>query len=730
MKISTIILVSLLLVIPCIADIIVVEDDGSGDYPTIQAAIDAASTWDIIEVQPGTYIGNGNRDIDFRGKAITVRSIDPNNPDIVAATIIDCNGTESTPYRGFSFHHNEDANSILAGLTITNGYATRGGAIYCYYASPTITHCNITGNTAYFFGASDGGGGIYCLVSSSIITNCKFSDNTAKGFKDSGGDGGGIRCSDTLPSPTISNCVFSGNSAGDQGGGVYNCDGPITDCIVINNSSFSGAGLNTCNGPITNCIISGNSAPLAGGLDWCLGPISNCIITGNCATIWDGGGLGWCHTMITNCIIADNSSARRGGGIYGSSATVINCVIFGNSAGVIGGGIYLQDYEQMTMTNCIIWNNEATLGAQIALARDTPEISLSYCDVEGGELAVYNNGFLLNWGIGNIDVDPCFAPTGDYSIRSNSPCIDSGTNTPTGGLPLTDMDGHPRIADGDGDGISKADIGACEFTPVPLIGYSPENFEFQMLEGDVNPSNQILSIANIRDGILNWNITKDCSWLQICPDHGISEGDTNEITLTVDGSCLGGGTYNCVLEISDPCAVNNPQKVDIKLVVKGPEIGLSNNNFKFFAGDGIEHVNSQTLNIHNSGGGTLHWSISYDCNWLTIEPNEGISTGEINGVALSVDRNAISKGDYYTCEVFVSDPNAKKSTEKIKIEFDYISGDFEPDGDVDLNDLAFFITYWLTTDCDETEWCHGADLDESGNVDFKDFAKLAGDWLK
>lgn len=409
MKVSTFIIASFLLVIPCIADVIVVEDDGSGDYPTIQAAIDAASSWDIIEVQPGTYIGNGNRDIDFRGKAITVRSIDPNDPDIVAATIIDCQGTESTLRRGFYFHNNEDANSILAGLTITNGYQRRGGAIYCYYASPTITHCNIRGNTAYSFGAADGGGGIYCLVSPSLITNCKLSDNVVKGEA----DGGAIRSSDTPPSPTISNCVISGNSVGRRGGGLYNCDGPITNCIIINNLARWGGGLHSSDGPITNCVISGNSGEWTGGLDWCRGPISNCVITGNSARVWGGAGLGWCHTTITNCIIAGNSSAQWGGGIYGSDATVRNCVIFGNRAGVSGGGICLQDYEDMKVTNCIIWNNEAPLGAQIALMRYEPKISLSYCDVKGGKPAVHDHdGFSLNWGIGNIDVDPCFVDAG------------------------------------------------------------------------------------------------------------------------------------------------------------------------------------------------------------------------------------------------------------------------------------------------------------------------------
>jgi len=106
----------------CQARIITVDNDGPADFNNIQAAIDDANDGDTVEIQLGTYTGLGNRDIDFVGKVVTVCSTDPNDPSVVAATIIDCNGTAEEPHRGFYFHSGEDANSILDGFTIINGY--------------------------------------------------------------------------------------------------------------------------------------------------------------------------------------------------------------------------------------------------------------------------------------------------------------------------------------------------------------------------------------------------------------------------------------------------------------------------------------------------------------------------------------------------------------------------------------------------------------------------------
>ena len=56
-----------------------------GQYPTIQSAIIAASEGDIIVAEPNIYYEN----INFLGKAITVRSVEPNDANVVAATVID-----------------------------------------------------------------------------------------------------------------------------------------------------------------------------------------------------------------------------------------------------------------------------------------------------------------------------------------------------------------------------------------------------------------------------------------------------------------------------------------------------------------------------------------------------------------------------------------------------------------------------------------------------------------
>ena len=308
---------------------------------TIQEAIYHVLDGGVVIVADGIYTGEGNRDIDFRGKAITVRSKKgPEN------CIIDCNGTETEPHRGFYFDSGETPDSQVEGLTIMNGWASEvreslgvtGGAIFCFISSPTIRNCIIMGSSA------DLGGGMYNRSGNPILTNCTFSNNSAA-------SGGAIYNYDGSSSK-ITNCVFSGNSA-NAGGGILNSvsNHKLTNCKFIGNSAKYGGGMYNLvrsNPTITNCDFIGNQANSRGG-----GVYNNSSSS----------------PTITNCSFSDNS-ASNGGGMYNynySSPIIINCVFSENSAEYSGGGMSNYDYSSPTVNNCTFSNNQLAEAAAVCI---------------------------------------------------------------------------------------------------------------------------------------------------------------------------------------------------------------------------------------------------------------------------------------------------------------------------------------------------------------------------
>jgi len=195
------------------------------DYGTIQAAINAAGdTCEVVVVADGVYRGDGNRDIDFLGKSIMVRS--ENGPE---NCIIDCEGT----HRGFYFNRGEDHNSILEGFTVIDGFADWGGGIYCQQSSPTLNNCRVKGNEA------GRGGGLYNNNSHPILTCCSFESNLADW-------GGGVYNDNS--NPELDHCTFNENWADSQGGGILNenFSRPIVSDLTPNYVPHSIRELSTC----------------------------------------------------------------------------------------------------------------------------------------------------------------------------------------------------------------------------------------------------------------------------------------------------------------------------------------------------------------------------------------------------------------------------------------------------------------------------------------------------
>jgi hypothetical protein len=375
-------------------NVVIVKGGGNA----IQLAVDVAQSGDTLVVAYNTYDG----DINLQGKDITLVSSNPDDPNVVAMTIID--GQLSG--RGFIFNNNEGPNTIIDGFTIVNGSITGqgGGAIYIdVNSSPTIMNVNIynssvtgaDGGAIYVDANSsprfinciisgcsaDNGGAVHCDANSSpIFYHCTFISNSAIQV------GGAMLC-DPNVSITINDCNFLDNTAA-YGGALYcaqNSSGMMIDTILERNDANQEGGaiyLAEANDLlITDCNISYNTSQYGAGL-YSLGSL-NLTITGssfnfnqaplvfvdpndpNTLSIGQGGAMycGATEALITDCVLNHNSANTSGGGMYLTGESdyfeIINCLIINNLAGRDGGGISANWYAEPNFANCSFVSNAA-----------------------------------------------------------------------------------------------------------------------------------------------------------------------------------------------------------------------------------------------------------------------------------------------------------------------------------------------------------------------------------
>lgn len=247
---------------------LLVSPDGVSICQRIQLAMHEAVDGDEIILEPGIYSGRGNYRIYFYGlPTLTIRSTDPQDPNIVASTVIDLDGQGPA----FVFEFGEDANCVLDGITIRGGDSSIGGAIYCSESSPTIRNCLIKDCFAWSHG-----GGIGLEDSSATITNCIITGNSSVEL------GGGIAVV-LGGKPKISNCIITDNYVDYLGGGVggWYCD--LNNCIVTGNTASLGGGIGGSDISVTSCTVAGNIADYGGGICSTDGIVMNSIVWGNSA---------------------------------------------------------------------------------------------------------------------------------------------------------------------------------------------------------------------------------------------------------------------------------------------------------------------------------------------------------------------------------------------------------------------------------------------------------------
>ena len=185
----------------------VVQNVTTGErYDYIQHAIARANDGDEIVVPEGIH----EEKISFLGKAVTVRSTAPNDPAVVAATVLRSNGTL------VSFTDQEGPESRLAGLTITGG----SQGIRCHATAPTIARCAVTGHAQMgvkLTGQSD-----------PTITHSRIMGNGAAGIEMATFGTGRIINRNAI---TIRNCIIAGN----RGQGIHGDEPEVYNCTIVEN---------------------------------------------------------------------------------------------------------------------------------------------------------------------------------------------------------------------------------------------------------------------------------------------------------------------------------------------------------------------------------------------------------------------------------------------------------------------------------------------------------------
>ncbi|MCK4886132.1 MAG: right-handed parallel beta-helix repeat-containing protein [Planctomycetes bacterium] len=386
------------------------------DVSSINDAIDLAINGDTIKVDTGTYVENVN----FDGKSLSLVSFDPEDPSVVAATIIDPDNTSRT----IDIKNGNGANVVIEGFTVEGG--SYGIDVYGYCAK--IKNCIIQNCTTRGIQLSNclnssiisctakdtiGQHGIFIEYSTVVIDDCNSSNNDDCGI------------SAYYSNVTVSNSLISLNN---KEPGIYNYKGVLSvdNCLICNNES-SGV-----------YCVEGDTEIINSTIDYNYNGIST-------------SSVGAYPIKVLNTVISNQTS--KGIYFYNShEKDISNCIITKNSIGIKSRIDPTQNGKIGTVRNSIIWGNDSNFV-------DIEDADITYCCI-GNNDGTYE-------GLGNFNIDPLFQypDSNDYHLDSNSLCIDAGEPwadysnepSPNGGRINIGLYGNTSEAttttDADNDGI-------------------------------------------------------------------------------------------------------------------------------------------------------------------------------------------------------------------------------------------------------------------------------------
>jgi len=316
----------------------IVKPDSTGDFPTIQEALNAAATGDTVRVFPGYYtellFWPATNGIVLQGCGL-------------ASTIVSAGGSKAVLLATSAV---QDTTTVIRGIGFRNGY---DAGIVLNGASPMIDSCAVD--------STQNGPGIQCSNGSKAVIQRSIIRRNV----------GGIRVENGNAAMRIASTTIEDNTTTLDGGGIYLLNSPptIIGNTIVRNRSQAGAGVfgqGAATTPtIAGNVIEKNAATIRGGGIYLLnapGTITDNVIRGNTAT-YQGGGIayespGGTVTISGNTILTN--IANEGGGVsgFGSSAIITENVVAENTATLRGGGIDLA-FASGTLTGNTVTRNRS-----------------------------------------------------------------------------------------------------------------------------------------------------------------------------------------------------------------------------------------------------------------------------------------------------------------------------------------------------------------------------------
>ena len=587
----------------------------------------------------------------------------------------------------------------LTNVTLTNGKADNGGAIY-NFGNLDLVHVNFVNNTAKY------GGAIMNYAYGLVLDDSTFTNNTAK-------IGGAIY--NSADCFVVGNSTFANNTATSNGGVIFNygIGFVVGNSTFVNNSAADGAGaiLNGGRGFVVgNSTFANNTATSKGGAIYNYGigfVVGNSTFANNTAedagAVYNEGD----NSVVGNSTFVNNTATSIGGAIINNGKLVVdNSAFEDNAANYYGGAIF--NWDDLQVTNSAFDGNDI-LVRNIRAMDNVDHGGAAIYNWKNGKLDISKSNFtnnIKNYKNGNLLVG-AVATIGDATISDSYFVNNSGR---WGGA-LSVMGGEFSSATNfiDIDGTKFVNNSALYGGAMFVWGsnYSISNSVFDnnsaFGKGNMTPNNNnggalVVTQGNIpiSGTIINSNFTNNkaqyggAAWINegtvdISNSNFINNAATVEagaigfepvytkITATVYGTNFinntagvdGGAIYsNGDLRISDSDFDNNKaQKADIIYSNINGLLSINGNNYSNYTENkapiinlaGIETISSdggviitvldnKTVNVCYGDVVTLHAIITVDG---VLVANQDLSFSVYNGEDVVVCKaNSLLNGSY------------------------------------------------------------------------------------